>query len=62
LRVKNRSRTNFVIMICTNCRLPDSYESLIAEFDLEDELIGDAELEAEINSINQESYGCDRSE
>jgi toxin YhaV len=32
-----------------NGKLPDSYESLVAAFDLEDELIPDTELEAEID-------------
>jgi toxin YhaV len=34
-----------------NGKLPDSYESLVAEFELEDELVGDAELEAEISAF-----------
>jgi hypothetical protein len=35
-----------------NGKLPDSYESLVAAFDLEDELIPDTELEAEIDVRN----------
>jgi toxin YhaV len=35
-----------------NGKLPDSYESLVAEFELEDELAGDAELEAEMSEID----------
>ncbi len=33
----------------TNDKLPDSYESLVAELELEDELIAEAELESEID-------------
>jgi toxin YhaV len=32
-----------------NGKLPDSYESLVGEFDLEDELNAEAELEDDIN-------------
>jgi toxin YhaV len=35
-----------------NGKLPDSYESLVAEFDLDDELIAEADLEDEINEID----------
>jgi toxin YhaV len=35
-----------------NGKLPDSYESLLVEFDLEDELIAEADLEEEINEID----------
>jgi toxin YhaV len=35
-----------------NGKLPDSYESLVAEFELDDELVGDAELEAEMSEID----------
>jgi toxin YhaV len=35
-----------------NGKLPDSYESLVAEFDLEDELMVEAELEVDINEID----------
>jgi toxin YhaV len=34
-----------------NGKLPDSYESLVAEFELDDEFVGDAELEAEISAF-----------
>jgi toxin YhaV len=34
-----------------NGKLPDSYESLVAEFELDDELVGDDELEAEISAF-----------
>jgi toxin YhaV len=34
-----------------NGKLPDFYESLVAEFELDDELVGDAELEAEISAF-----------
>jgi toxin YhaV len=35
-----------------NGKLPDSYESLVAEFDLEDEMIVEAELEDDISAID----------
>ncbi len=35
-----------------NGKLPDSYESLVAEFDLDDRLIAEADLEDEINEID----------
>jgi toxin YhaV len=35
-----------------NGKLPDSYESLVAEFDLEDEIMVEAELEVDINAID----------
>jgi toxin YhaV len=35
-----------------NGKLPNSYESLVAAFDLEDELIGGTELEDDINEID----------
>jgi toxin YhaV len=35
-----------------NGKLPDSYESLLAAFDLEDELITEIELETDINEID----------
>ena len=33
-------------------KLPDSYESLVAAFDLEDELIAETEVEDDINAID----------
>jgi toxin YhaV len=38
--------------IVVNGKLPDSYESLVAEFDLEDEIMVEAELEVDINAID----------
>jgi hypothetical protein len=35
-----------------NGKLPDSYESLVAEFDLEDRLTNEIELEENINEID----------
>jgi toxin YhaV len=35
-----------------NGKLPDSYESLVAAFDLEDELIAETDLEADVNAID----------
>jgi toxin YhaV len=34
-----------------NGKLPDSYESLVAEFDLDDELIAETDLEDDINAF-----------
>ncbi len=36
----------------TNGKLPDSYESLVAAFELEDEVTGETELEDEIKAID----------
>jgi toxin YhaV len=35
-----------------NGKLPDSYESLVGAFELEDELFGDTELEAEMSALD----------